>query len=95
MGAVGEQQDGFGVGSGRSGEHGVMAGGMQAQNDFATGRLFDPQPLDPDRDAAVRADGQWRAHTPDIVPPRAARDWPQDGAVFFPGLIPGALRRLP
>ena len=95
MGAVGEQQAGFGVGSGRSGEHGVMAGGMQAQNDFATGRLFDPQPLRADRDAAIGADGQWRAHAPDIVPPRAARDRPHYGTVFFPGLIPGVLRGLP
>ena len=95
MGAVGEQQAGFGVGSGRSGEYGVLAGGVQTQDDFATGRLFDPQPLRAARDAAIGADGQWRAHAPDIVPPRAARDRPQDGAVFFPGLIPSVLRSLP
>jgi len=52
MGAVGEQQAGFGVGSGRSGEYGVLAGGVQTQDDFATGRLFDPQSLRADGDAA-------------------------------------------
>ena len=94
MGAVGEQEDGFGGGNGRSGEHGVMAGGVQTQDHFAPGRLFDPQPLRADGGPAIRADCQWGPDAPDIVPPRAARDRPHHGAVFLPGLIPGALRSL-
>ena len=38
------------------GEHGVMAGRMEAEDDFGAGRFFDPQALGADGDATVVAD---------------------------------------
>ena len=72
----------------------MMAGGVETKDDLGFGWFFNAQALRADGHAAIAADLQRRAHAPDIIPPGATRDWPQDGAFFFPGLLPGPLRRL-
>ena len=76
------------MGIGWSGQHGVMAGGMEAEQDFAPGRLFEAQPLSADGDPAVGADLDRRAHAPNAVPPRTVRNGADHRTVFFPGLVP-------
>ena len=79
---------------GRSGQHGVMAGGMEAKDDFGAGLFFDAPPLGADGDTAIVADFEERAHAPDIIPPRTFGRGAQDGAFFFFGIVPGAQRGL-
>ena len=82
------------LGVGRRGEHGMMTCGMEAKHDLAAGRSFQAQPLRTDGHAAIRADFDRGAHTPDIRPPGTAGRGPQGRALFFPRLIPGSLRGL-
>ena len=82
------------MGMGCRGQHGMMAGGMETKDHFGFGWFFNSQALRADRHATVAADLDERAHAPDIIPPRAAGCWPQDGAFFLAGLIPGSLRGL-
>ena len=79
---------------GRSGQHGVMAGGMEAKDDFGAGLFFDAPPLGADGDTAIVADFEERAHAPDIIPPRTFGRGAQDGAFFFFGGVPSAERGL-
>ena len=51
-----------------------MAGGMEAQHDLGAWRAFDAETLDANGHAAVGADLEGCADTPNIRPPRAARD---------------------
>ena len=67
---------------------------MEAKHYFGIGRFFDSQALCADRHAAIAADFDDGPDAPHIIPPRAAGCWPQDGAFFFSGLIPGPLRGL-
>ena len=67
---------------------------MEAEHDWGAGRFFHAQPLGADRHAPIAADLDCSAHAPYIIPPRAAGRGPQDGAFFFPGLIPRPLRGL-
>lgn len=78
----------------RCGQHGVMACGMEAEQDFGLWGFLDSEPLGPDRHAAIAADFDGRADAPDVLPPRTARSWPDDGAVFFLCQVPGPLRSL-
>lgn len=67
---------------------------MEAKHDFGARWFFQAQPLRPDGHPAVGADLEGGAHAPDKVPPRASGGRAQCGAVFFPGLRPGTVRRL-
>jgi len=69
-----------------------MAGGMEAQNDLGARGTFDTEALSADGNAAIGADLERRADTPNIRPPGAARGWAQDGPFFFMGNFPGVLR---
>jgi len=69
-----------------------MAGGMEAENYLGARGSFDAQALGADRHAAVGADLECRADTPNIRPPRAARGGAQDGALFLLGEFPGSFR---
>src|ERR1017187_389251 len=68
---------------------------MPAEYHLGFGRFFDSQALHADGHAAIAADLDEGAHAPhSYIPPGATWGWPQDGAFFFAGLIPGPLRRL-
>jgi len=69
-----------------------MAGGMEAQDYLGARGAFDAQALGADRYAAVGADLEGRADTPNIRPPRAVRGGAQDGALFLVGEFPGLFR---
>ena len=95
MRTIGEQKDGFLLGIGLSGEHRMVATGMQAQDHFGARGFFDPQALGADGHASIAADSDARAHAPDVVPPGAARRRSQDRAAFLLGLVPGPQGGLP
>ena len=69
-----------------------MAGGMEAEDYLGARRTFDAQALGADRHAAVGANLEGRADTPNIRPPRAARGGAQDGAFFLLGEFPSMFR---
>ena len=69
-----------------------MAAGMEAQHHLGARGTFDPEALGADGNAAIGADLERSADTPNIRPPRAARGWAQDGPLFFLGEFPGLLR---
>ena len=77
------------------GQDGVMAGGVEAEEDFGARGMFDADALSADRNAAIGADLDGGAQAPNIRPPRAAWGWAEDGAFFQAGQIPGALWSLP
>jgi hypothetical protein len=64
------------------GQNGVMACGMEAQNGLGARGMFDPEALSADGTAAIGADLNGGAETPNIRPPGAARGWAQDGSFF-------------
>src|SRR5258708_38161996 len=72
----------------------MVAGGMEAKDHLGLGWFFDSEALRADGHAPAAADLDGHPHAPDVIPPRAAGHWPQDGAIFFAGLIPGSLRGL-
>lgn len=94
MGAIGEEERGFLLWVGRGGQHGVLAGGVEAEDGFGAGWFFNPQPLRADGDAAIVTDLDGRADAPHIIPPRAGGGGAQSRAFFLAGLLPGLLRRL-
>ena len=69
-----------------------MAAGMEAQHHLGARGTFDTEALGADGNAAIGADLERSADTPNIRPPRAARGWAQDGPLFFLGEFPGLLR---
>ncbi len=69
-----------------------MAARMEAQHHLGARGTFDPEALGADGNAAIEADLERSADTPNIRPPRAARGWAQDGPLFFLGEFPGLLR---
>src|SRR5882762_8092991 len=73
----------------------MMAGGMEAEHDLAAWGFFQPQALGANRHSAIGSDLNEGAHAPDIIPPRATWHWSHDRTVFFPGLVPSPLGRLP
>lgn len=76
------------------GQHGVVAGGMEAEDDFVSRRFFDAQTLAANGDAAISADFERGAHAPDVRPPGTAGRGAQNGSFFFFGEVPGARRGL-
>ena len=94
MGAIGEQELGFGVDGRWCRQDGVVSGGVQAQDDFGAGGLFETQPLGANRDPPVGPDLDGGTDAPDVVPPRAAGSGAQDGTLFAVGLPPRLLWRL-
>ena len=81
------------LGIGRGGPPGVVAVRVAAKHPLLPGGLSIRSrgvPMGP-RPAGPRLRG---AHAPHINPPGAARGRTQRGALFLPGLIPGALRSL-
>ena len=65
---------------------------METEDYFGARRTFDAQALSADRHAAVGADLEGCADTPNIRPPRAAGGGAQDGALFLLGEFPGLFR---
>ena len=76
---------------GLGGQDGVVAGRMEAEDDFGAGRCFEAHALCADRHAAIGADLDEGAEAPNKGPPRAAGGWAQDGALGPPGAVPGLL----
>ena len=68
-----------------------MPRGMEAQNDPGAWRTFDAQTLAADGNAAVGADLEGGANTPNIRPPGARGGWAQDRPFIFAGELPGFL----
>ena len=81
--AIGEEARGFLVFIGWRGQDGMVAGGMEAQHDFGTRRMFDAQALAADGNATVGTDFVGRTDAPNVRPPRAGRNGTQHGAFFF------------
>ena len=73
------------------GEDGMMAGGMEAEDDSGTGRVFEAKALTADGDPSIGTDPQRGANAPNIRPPRAMRGRTDDGTLFLFGQVPGAL----
>lgn len=90
--AIGEKEDGFGVFIGWRSQDGVVTCGVEAENDFGAGRMFEAQALGADGNAAIGADLDEGAKAPNVRPPGAARGGTQDGALFLFGEVPGLLR---
>ena len=88
---VGEDDEGPGIWFGMVFEDGVVTGGVGAEDKPGAGFGFYAHGQFADADAAVGADLDSRALAPDERPPRAGRDGPQRGAVFFTSFVPGAL----
>ena len=82
------------LGIGLGGQHGVVAVRVAAKHPPAARGSFPSQPRRADGHAASGANVKGGAHAPHINPPGAARGRTQRGALFLPGLIPGALRSL-
>ena len=75
----------------RSGEDGVMAGRMMAENGLGTWRGVDAEGLGADRNSAVGADFEDSALTPDKGPPGALGDRAQNGAFLLESEVPSLL----
>ncbi len=75
-----------------SGQHGVMARGVETEDDFGAWRPFDAQALGADGHAAIGADPQGGAQAPNIRPPRTSGCRTEHGSFFLFGEFPGSLR---
>ena len=64
---------------------------MEAEDYFCARGAFDAKALGADGDAAIGADFEGSSEAPNIMPPRAAWGWAQDGPAFFGGTFPGLL----
>ena len=89
--AIGEEERGLLLFIWRRGQDGMMAGGMEAQDDFGAPRMFEAVALGADRNAAIGADFDGGANTPNIRPPWTSGDRAQNGTFFFLGTVPGLL----
>src|SRR4051794_31525573 len=78
----------------RSSEHGAMAAGMQAENDFGSRGMIEANALLADGDPPIGADLQGGPEAPNIRPPWTGRGGADDGTFFLFGQIPGALSGL-
>src|ERR1700677_2458437 len=74
------------------GQDGMMARGMEAQNDFGPSGMFDAEALGTDGNTALGANFDGGAKAPNIRPPSTSGGWAQDGSFFFLGAVPGFLR---
>ena len=93
-GTICKQEYGFGFLVWLGGQEGVVARGVQIEDELDAGRFSQAEALRADRHASIRADFESCAQAPDIRPPRAALGRPDRRPVFFFGLIPGSLRGL-
>lgn len=71
-----------------------MPGGVEVEDDFGLGGIFEADTLRADGNTPIGADLESGAQAPNIRPPRAARHGAQDRAFLQSGQIPGALRGL-
>ena len=88
----GEEDEGFFLGVGLVGEEGDIAIGVLAVDDFGARWAGDPQAFQACRDAAIGANFDGRADTPNVSPPRAAWCRAQDVLLFLPGPAGGGIR---
>ena len=65
--AIGENQHGFLMGIWGGGQHGMVAGGMEAKDHLGLGWFFNAQALRADGHAAIGTDVQGGAHAPHIM----------------------------
>ena len=79
----------------RGGQDGVVAAGMQAEEDFGAGRFFDSQAGRADGDTTIVAHADGGAQAPDIRPPWTRGHRTQHRTFFFLRGVPRLLRRLP
>jgi hypothetical protein len=78
----------------RSREHGTVAAGMEAKNDFGAWATFEANALLADGNPSIGANLQSGAEAPNIRPPWAGRGWTDDRTFFLFGQVPSALRGL-
>ena len=72
-------------------ENGMVACGVEAENDLGAWGMFQAQALGADRNASIGADHEGGSNAPNVRPPRAARGWAEHGTLFFFGQVPGPL----
>ena len=70
----------------------MVAGRMEAEDDFGAGRFFQAHAMWADGYSAIGAGFDGGAEAPNKGPPRAAWGWAQDGALGAPGTVPSLLR---
>ena len=87
-----EEESGFFVCFGFISQDGNGAIGMETVDHAGPGRESDAEPLETNGHAAVGADFQVCARTPDVGPPRATRGWTQVVAIFSVSLAGGRVR---
>ena len=75
-----------------SGQDGVVAAGMETEDDLGSWGTFEAHALGANGNPAIGGDLERGSETPNIGPPGTTRGWPQDGTVFLFREIPGALR---
>ena len=85
MGTDLQEEHGACAGFGFVGQDADGAVGMKAVDDARACTDTDAEALRADGDAAIGANFERGAHTPDVGPPSAARHWSQDGALFALG----------
>jgi hypothetical protein len=90
--AISEEDGGFLFFIRRSGQDGVVAGGMEAQDYFCAPGILEAVALGADGHAAIGADFDGGANAPNIRPPRTSGDGAQDRTFFFLGAVPSLLR---
>jgi hypothetical protein len=74
---------------GRMAENGEVAIGVEAMNKARARRSGDAEAEGADGNAAIVADFEGGALTPNVRPPRAAWSWPERGTFFLGGEVPG------
>ena len=91
FGEVGEENNGFGIFLWRGGQHGVVAGGVKAENDFGARACLNAQGVGADGDAPIAAHFKGAAQAPDEGPPGALGNGAEGRAFFFEGQLPGLI----
>ncbi len=87
-----EENDWFGLWIGKMAEEIDVAIRAQAADDLGARRGLDGQALGTRRDFAIVTNPDKVLLAPDKRPPRASRDWSQDGVLVGEGLLPGGVR---
>ena len=70
----------------------MMTARMLTQDDPSARNRFQTHPMAADRDSAIHTESATCALTPDIRPPRTARQGPQHAALLPAGTVPSRLR---
>jgi len=87
--AIGKEEHRFLFFVGLRGQDGVVAGGMEAENDLGARGALHTEAEGTDDNAAIGADLNGGADAPNIRPPRASRGWAQHGPLCLRGHCPG------